>query len=263
MTQYGGYGTIPQQGGLSRGLGRLRNARRAEPDEGWKQGDGLRLGRSYHNTVLLPDESMVTIGGGIGFSQQDGNWTIDSSGQPSQSRASKCRLDKLAAWALPSSRIARITQPRSSCQTAACGQRATTATRSRVTARGLEATLPRSTRPPISSGASGRSSRALQVGHLLRPDLLRDDEAGQAGTQVRARRSGCHDARGRHAAARRAASRRRAQGHDGRRFARRPTPRSRRPAATCSSGSPTTAFPPSRAGSASPTRRGAPAACRR
>ena len=52
----------------------------SEPAAGWKPGPRMRRGRSYHNTVLLPDLSKVTIGGGIGFSNQTGNYAVDETG---------------------------------------------------------------------------------------------------------------------------------------------------------------------------------------
>jgi hypothetical protein len=34
----------------------------------------MRVGRAHHNTVLLPDGSMVTVGGGYGYRADGGNW---------------------------------------------------------------------------------------------------------------------------------------------------------------------------------------------
>jgi len=48
--------------------------------EGWKLGSSQNLGRSYQNTVLLPDQSMVTVGGGYGENLEDGVYRIDSDG---------------------------------------------------------------------------------------------------------------------------------------------------------------------------------------
>ncbi len=81
VTQLGGYGTIPQKDGISRASMDSETLNARKPDQGWEAGEGLKLGRSYHNTVLLPDKSMVTVGGGTGFSRKDGNWTIDPSGR--------------------------------------------------------------------------------------------------------------------------------------------------------------------------------------
>jgi hypothetical protein len=50
------------------------------PDRGWKAGSSQNLGRSYQNTVLLPDRSMVTVGGGYGSNVEDGVYRIDSDG---------------------------------------------------------------------------------------------------------------------------------------------------------------------------------------
>ena len=38
----------------------------AQPGLGWQPADPMQVPRSHHNTVLLPDGSMVTVGGGIG-----------------------------------------------------------------------------------------------------------------------------------------------------------------------------------------------------
>jgi hypothetical protein len=80
VTQFGGYGTIPQDHGVSAASTDSETIDARKPQKGWKKGPGLKLGRSYQNTLLLPDESLVTVGGGTGFSQENGNWTIDSSG---------------------------------------------------------------------------------------------------------------------------------------------------------------------------------------
>jgi len=40
--------------------------------EGWKAAPSLNVGRSHPNTVLLPDKSMVTVGGGLGTSPEGG-----------------------------------------------------------------------------------------------------------------------------------------------------------------------------------------------
>lgn len=81
VTQLGGYGTVPQTDGFSEASSDSETLDARKPGQGWNRGKALNLGRSYHNTVLLPDESMVTVGGGVGFSQEHGNWTIDSSGK--------------------------------------------------------------------------------------------------------------------------------------------------------------------------------------
>ena len=41
---------------------------------GWHAGKSMNVGRGHHNTVLLPDGSMVTVGGGYGYRAVNGNW---------------------------------------------------------------------------------------------------------------------------------------------------------------------------------------------
>jgi galactose oxidase-like protein len=54
------------------------------PTAGWKSGPSLNLPRSYQNTVLLPDGSMVAVGGGIGKTVADGKRAIDPDGRQRQ-----------------------------------------------------------------------------------------------------------------------------------------------------------------------------------
>ena len=42
----------------------------------WTSRPALNLGRVSHNTVLLPDKSMVTVGGGRGYSDIDGSYLV-------------------------------------------------------------------------------------------------------------------------------------------------------------------------------------------
>ena len=52
----------------------------ANPGLGWQPAPSLRIGRGHHNTVLLPDGSMVTVGGGVGTRAEDGGqWAADES----------------------------------------------------------------------------------------------------------------------------------------------------------------------------------------
>jgi Concanavalin A-like lectin/glucanases superfamily/Domain of unknown function (DUF1929)/Bacterial Ig domain len=44
---------------------------------GWQPGASMNIGRSHLNTVLLPDGSMVTVGGGIGTREPEGQWAAD------------------------------------------------------------------------------------------------------------------------------------------------------------------------------------------
>ena len=43
----------------------------ANPTAGWKATSSMQIGRGHHNTVLLPDGSMVTVGGGVGIRNGD------------------------------------------------------------------------------------------------------------------------------------------------------------------------------------------------
>jgi Domain of unknown function (DUF1929) len=51
---------------------------------GWRSGPSLNVRRSYQNTVLLPDGSMVAVGGGIGTTVADGKYAIDPNGKQRQ-----------------------------------------------------------------------------------------------------------------------------------------------------------------------------------
>jgi hypothetical protein len=51
---------------------------------GWKNGPSLNVPRAYQNTVLLPNGSMVTLGGGIGNTVADQNYAIDPGGAQRQ-----------------------------------------------------------------------------------------------------------------------------------------------------------------------------------
>ncbi len=43
---------------------------------GWRPASSLHIGRAHHNTVLLPDGSMVTVGGGVGVRNGD-QWAVN------------------------------------------------------------------------------------------------------------------------------------------------------------------------------------------
>lgn len=79
-TMIGGIGGLPDPDGsrLPTATTETINARRA--GDGWKASSPLNLSRSYQNTVLLPDRSMVTVGGGYGENEEDGVYRIDSDG---------------------------------------------------------------------------------------------------------------------------------------------------------------------------------------
>jgi hypothetical protein len=81
VSQVGGYGTIPEANGLSPASADAETIDGANLGNGWKPDGTMNLGRSFQNTVLLPDESMVAVGGGTGFTTTSGNWSIDPSGE--------------------------------------------------------------------------------------------------------------------------------------------------------------------------------------
>lgn len=47
-----------------------------EKSPSWTAGASMHVGRSHHNTVLLPDGSMVTVGGGYGSRSPEGLWSF-------------------------------------------------------------------------------------------------------------------------------------------------------------------------------------------
>jgi hypothetical protein len=81
VTQLGGYGHTPaDQDGTQLATTRAETIDAREPELGWRVDSPQQLGRSHQNTVLLPDRSMVTIGGGIGYTDADQNYAVDEEG---------------------------------------------------------------------------------------------------------------------------------------------------------------------------------------
>ena len=81
VTQIGGFGFELDEGAPVRPpTATTETIDLKQPDEGWNMDSPLKISRSYQNTVLLPDRSMVTIGGGYGSNDQDGVYAIDSDG---------------------------------------------------------------------------------------------------------------------------------------------------------------------------------------
>ena len=80
VTMLGGTGGLPKPDGSRDPSGTTETIDAKHPGEGWKMGPSQNLGRSYQNTVLLPDRSMVTVGGGFGDDLEDGVYRIDSNG---------------------------------------------------------------------------------------------------------------------------------------------------------------------------------------
>lgn len=55
-----------------------------DPDARWQVAPGMNEVRSHHNTIQLPDRSMVTVGGGVGLNDEEGNFRIDPEGAQRQ-----------------------------------------------------------------------------------------------------------------------------------------------------------------------------------
>ncbi len=53
----------------------------AHMGRGWRPGPPMNLARDYQNTVLLPDGSMVAVGGGAGFGPKIGAFHVDPEGK--------------------------------------------------------------------------------------------------------------------------------------------------------------------------------------
>jgi hypothetical protein len=76
----GGIGGLPLPDGSRLPSATTEEIDLQSPEPGWSPGSPLNLGRSYQNTVLLPDRSMVTVGGGYGENEEDGVYRIDGDG---------------------------------------------------------------------------------------------------------------------------------------------------------------------------------------
>lgn len=87
VTEIGGYDrniTNPQGDHLATNTSETLNANPQAPSHAWKPGASMILRRSYQNTVLLPDGSMVAVGGGIGDTVADNKYAVDPNGRQRQ-----------------------------------------------------------------------------------------------------------------------------------------------------------------------------------
>ena len=87
VTEIGGYDrNIVTPAGEHRAINTTEtfNANPQVASQGWKPGASMTLRRSYQNTVLLPDGSMVAVGGGIGETPADEKFAIDPNGRQRQ-----------------------------------------------------------------------------------------------------------------------------------------------------------------------------------
>jgi hypothetical protein len=80
VTQIGGYSGPPDADGTSAATATTETIDAREPTRGWQPDAALGVARSYHNTVLGPDGSLVTVGGGRGFTAADQNYAVDAQG---------------------------------------------------------------------------------------------------------------------------------------------------------------------------------------
>ena len=119
----GGSTEVMQLGGAAPGTGpgsetavnTTETLDEASAGSGWAATPSMNVGRGHHNTVLLPDGSMVTVGGGVGARGGDqwvgdpeqrqvelwnpltGNWTLG----PSQAENTRLPLNRAAAPGRP------------------------------------------------------------------------------------------------------------------------------------------------------------------
>jgi hypothetical protein len=95
VMQIGGYGNdIADEEGNYLPRAATEKFDASKPASEWESGPSLKTPRSYHNTVLLPDRSMVTVGGGAGNTEEDGDFAIDPSGAPRRVEVFNPRLDR-------------------------------------------------------------------------------------------------------------------------------------------------------------------------
>jgi PKD repeat protein len=84
VTSIGGTNGIADGNGNTYGTTTVETLDARTPSSGWAQGPPLQVPRAHHNTVVLPDGSMVTVGGGLGTVKPDRNWALDPAGQQRQ-----------------------------------------------------------------------------------------------------------------------------------------------------------------------------------
>ena len=84
VTQIGGYPNWEYAPGTYVATASTETINARYPGLGWRRGPSLNLRRSYQNTVLLPDQSMVTLGGGVVYTVAEEKHAIDSTGQRRQ-----------------------------------------------------------------------------------------------------------------------------------------------------------------------------------
>jgi Domain of unknown function (DUF1929) len=80
----GGAGSEPDANGIEHARASSELLDTAPVGGGWEPGPDYNVSRSTPNVVQLPDGSMVSVGGGAGFSPERGYWHTDETGQRRQ-----------------------------------------------------------------------------------------------------------------------------------------------------------------------------------
>jgi hypothetical protein len=86
VTQIGGYDLAVKDANGNHRATASSETINANPNAtgGWKSGPSMHLPRAYQNTVLLPDRTMVAVGGNNGTTVADGKYAIDPQGKQRQ-----------------------------------------------------------------------------------------------------------------------------------------------------------------------------------
>jgi hypothetical protein len=74
VTVLGGYDEDPNYPDNATSVASTETIDASQPNPQWQAGASMNVKRAYQNTVLLPDRSMVTIGGGLGKRPDVGNY---------------------------------------------------------------------------------------------------------------------------------------------------------------------------------------------
>ena len=80
VTQLGGWGNAEDEEHFHPATPTTTTIDADSPGDGWQEGPSMKLGRSFLNTVVLPDRSMVSVGGGIGLTDASQNFAVDEEG---------------------------------------------------------------------------------------------------------------------------------------------------------------------------------------
>jgi galactose oxidase-like protein len=84
VTQIGGFPNWATAKGTRPATPTTETINAKDAGRGWQRGASLNLSRSYGNTVLLPDGSMVMVGGGVGYTTLNEKHAIDGTGERRQ-----------------------------------------------------------------------------------------------------------------------------------------------------------------------------------